>query len=132
MDWSWLEWGQEILPHLAINTVNEANIETEAMLDKEHEAQVDELNWLFLKDDSVMMKVEYDSKMEKIKSEYKERKKLLGGAMSKASRDIGVSIGGGPMDVDHLSKEEGLDDKGEKDKARLGEGNEEEKMMMMR
>jgi hypothetical protein len=125
---AWLEWGQEILPHLVNDTPDEANDENEETLDKELEAQMDALAVSFLEDNSAMTKEEYDSKMKTIELEYAAKKKRLGGTMNEepeASRDVGANAGSGAIDVDRWNEDEGSDGEKEKDEAKVDEGNEE-------
>jgi hypothetical protein len=125
---AWLEWGQEILPHLVNHTPDEANDETEESLDKELEAKMDELAVSFLEDNSAMTKEEYDLRMKTIELEYAEKKKRLGGGTNKepeASKDVGANAGSGAIDVDRWNEDEGSDGEKENDEVKVDEENEE-------
>jgi hypothetical protein len=74
---AWLEWGQDILPHLAKTSKDQALVETEEALDDEFDTRMDKLFDVYLDKTKTMTKEEYEAKKKEIELEFVERRKKL-------------------------------------------------------
>jgi hypothetical protein len=83
---AWLEWGQDILPHLAKTSKDQERVETEETLDDEFDTRMDELFDIFLDKTKMMTKEVYEAKKTEIESEFEERRKRLREATDEAAK----------------------------------------------
>jgi hypothetical protein len=84
---AWLEWGQDILPHLAKTSKDQALVETEEMLDDEFDTRMDNLFDMYLDKKKLMTKDEYEAKKKEIEEEFEERRNRL-----RAATDEGAKV----------------------------------------
>jgi hypothetical protein len=89
-DETWLEWGQEILPHLANKARDVATIETEASLEAEYEAHVNALGDKYVKEQ--ITKEEYDVENKAIELEFEERRRKLSEVADKGKSKVRSTV----------------------------------------
>jgi hypothetical protein len=83
---AWLEWGQDILPHLAKTSKDSEQVETEEMLDDEFDTRMDQLFDMYLDKTKTMTKDVYEAKKKEIESEFEKRRNKLREAMDEAAK----------------------------------------------
>ena len=74
---AWLEWGQDILPHLAKTLKDKEQVETNETLDDEFDTRMDNLFDIFLDKTKTMTKEVYEAKKKEIEEEFEERRNKL-------------------------------------------------------
>jgi hypothetical protein len=82
---AWLEWGQDILPHLAKTSKDSERVETDETLDDEFDTRMDKLFDVYLDKTKTMTKEEYEAKKKEIESEFEERRNKLRKAMDEGA-----------------------------------------------
>jgi hypothetical protein len=82
---AWLEWGQDILPHLAKTSKDKELVETEETLDDDFDTRMDKIFDMYLDKTKPMTKEEYEAKKKEIEEEFEERRNKL-----RAATDEGV------------------------------------------
>jgi hypothetical protein len=82
---AWLEWGQDILPHLAKTSKDSEFVETEETLDDEFDTRMDKLFDIYLDKTRPMTKDEYEAKKKEIEEEFEERRNTLCEAMDEGA-----------------------------------------------
>jgi hypothetical protein len=107
---AWLEWGQEILPHLAKTSKDSEQVETEETLDDEFDTRMDKLFDIYLDKKKPMTKDEYEAKKKEIEEEFEERRNKLHEAMDEGatiSKEGDANAGDiVAVDKDKFNKEE--------------------------